>query len=115
MNSSSKKKASVKKASKKKVSTKKASKKVVEKNVEKKKASKKEVTKKKSTTVKKKGEKKAASKSKKLSGLEITAEERWRMIAVAAYHKAEQRNFMPGNELEDWVEAEKEIDKLINV
>ena len=36
------------------------------------------------------------------------------MIAVAAYHKAEKRNFAPGNELGDWAEAEKEVEKLIN-
>ena len=36
-------------------------------------------------------------------------EERWHMISVAAYHKAEQRDFMPGHELTDWLGAEKEI------
>jgi hypothetical protein len=35
------------------------------------------------------------------------------MIAVAAYHKAEKRGFAPGHELNDWAEAEKEIDKLV--
>ena len=40
-------------------------------------------------------------------------EERWKVIAVAAYHKAEQRGFAPGDELQDWVEAEKEIDTLL--
>ena len=39
-----------------------------------------------------------------------SAEERWNSIAVAAYHKAEKRGFAPGAELQDWVEAEKEID-----
>jgi len=28
------------------------------------------------------------------------------MIAVAAYFKAEQRGFAPGNELADWLQAE---------
>jgi len=31
------------------------------------------------------------------------------MIAEAAYYKAEKRNFMPGYELLDWIEAKKEI------
>ena len=35
------------------------------------------------------------------------------MIAVAAYHKAEKREFAPGGELQDWADAEKEVDKLI--
>jgi hypothetical protein len=36
-----------------------------------------------------------------------------KVIAVAAYHKAEKRGFAPGDELQDWVEAEKEIDTLL--
>lgn len=35
------------------------------------------------------------------------------MIAEAAYYRAEKRNFMPGYELIDWLEAKKEIIKLI--
>ena len=31
------------------------------------------------------------------------------MIAEAAYYKAESRGFEPGHEMEDWIEAEKEI------
>lgn len=30
------------------------------------------------------------------------------MIAVAAYFRAEQRGFAPGNELADWLQAEAE-------
>ena len=48
-----------------------------------------------------------------LSSVRITAEDRWKWIAVAAYHKAEKRGFSPGNELQDWAEAEKEIDALM--
>jgi hypothetical protein len=29
-------------------------------------------------------------------------------IAELAYHKAEQRGFAPGHELDDWLEAEQE-------
>ncbi|MDZ4252143.1 MAG: DUF2934 domain-containing protein [Sulfuritalea sp.] len=31
------------------------------------------------------------------------------MIAVAAYYRAEQRGFAPGNELVDWIQAEAEF------
>lgn len=31
------------------------------------------------------------------------------MIAEAAYFKAEKRGFVPGDEMEDWLKAEKEI------
>lgn len=31
------------------------------------------------------------------------------MIATAAYYIAEQRNFAPGHELEDWLAAERQI------
>jgi hypothetical protein len=36
----------------------------------------------------------------------ITAGERYRLIAEAAYLIAEQRGFAAGRELEDWLEAE---------
>lgn len=45
--------------------------------------------------------------------LEITPEERWRMIAVAAYHKSERHGFALGREIDDWLEAEREIDELL--
>ena len=31
-------------------------------------------------------------------------------IAVAAYYNAQRRGFQPGREVEDWLEAEKQID-----
>ena len=40
-------------------------------------------------------------------------EEREYMIAEAAYFRAERRGFAPGNEMEDWLQAETEIDSLI--
>jgi hypothetical protein len=39
----------------------------------------------------------------------VSAEERNQLIAKAAYHRAEQRSFAPGHELEDWLTAEDEI------
>jgi hypothetical protein len=41
-------------------------------------------------------------------------EERMRLIAEAAYFKAEQRGFAEGGELGDWIEAEAEIDALLD-
>jgi hypothetical protein len=34
---------------------------------------------------------------------------REQMVAEAAYFRAEQRNFMPGEELGDWLRAEAEL------
>jgi hypothetical protein len=39
----------------------------------------------------------------------IDAEQYWRMIAEKAYFKAEQRSFAPGMEIQDWLEAEHEL------
>jgi len=35
------------------------------------------------------------------------------MIAEAAYYRAQQRAFSPGNELADWLEAEAEISRSV--
>jgi hypothetical protein len=83
-----------------------------------KKVAEKKVTGKKAVIAKKTPTRKVAKKPSKpaeqdTSPITISPEERWRMIAIAAYHKAEKRGFAPGNELHDWAEAEKEIDKLI--
>ena len=40
-------------------------------------------------------------------------EERSRMVAEAAYFRAERRGFAPGGELDDWIRAEAEIDRMI--
>jgi hypothetical protein len=40
-------------------------------------------------------------------------EEREYMISEAAYYRAERRGFAPGNEMEDWLQAETEVDSLI--
>ena len=97
-----------KKQSKDKPETKKTAKKVAKKKVAKKtakkKVAKKKVAKKRAASVKKKSISKA---------LGISMEERWRMIATAAYYKAEARGFKPGKEVHDWLEAEAEINALI--
>ena len=40
-------------------------------------------------------------------------EERHRMIAEAAYFRAERRGFVPGNELEDWLQAEADVERVV--
>lgn len=39
----------------------------------------------------------------------VTPTEREQMVAIAAYYRAEQRGFSSGQEMEDWLRAEKEI------
>jgi len=40
----------------------------------------------------------------------IRGEQRFRMIAEAAYYRAEKRRFIGGSDVEDWIAAEAEID-----
>jgi len=58
------------------------------------------------------------SKSRKKSGAQprielalVTGEERRRMIECVAYFRAESRGFMGGNPMQDWLEAEVEVDR----
>lgn len=39
----------------------------------------------------------------------VSAEERTRMIAEAAYYRALQRGFQGGDPVNDWLEAEREL------
>lgn len=39
------------------------------------------------------------------------ARQRHHRISEAAYYRAKKREFRPGQEHEDWLEAEKEIDR----
>lgn len=48
----------------------------------------------------------SASKEK---GSQGKSEAKYEQIAMIAYLKAEARGFFPGRELEDWLEAEKEV------
>ena len=88
------------------------------KEVPKKKVTKKRVTKKQVEGVNnppvKKVTKKSVITASKSRSLKISPEERWKMVAVAAYHKAEKRNFEPGYEFQDWIDSENEIDKLLH-
>ena len=41
---------------------------------------------------------------------ELISPEQFRdLVAERAYHKAEKRGFVDGHEMEDWLEAEKEV------
>lgn len=43
----------------------------------------------------------------------LSPAERMKMIAEAAYFLAQKRGFSGGNELSDWVAAEKQVDSLL--
>jgi len=45
--------------------------------------------------------------------LSSISEQRHRMIETAAYYRAEKRGFSGGDPLKDWIEAEREIEVLI--
>jgi hypothetical protein len=47
------------------------------------------------------------------SSLQASPIHRERAIAEIAYLLAEQRGFAPGYELDDWLAAEREVDKLL--
>ena len=42
------------------------------------------------------------------------SERRRTLIAEAAYYRAQRRDFAPGHELEDWLAAEEEVDRLLS-
>jgi len=43
-----------------------------------------------------------------------SVEQRDYMIAEAAYYRAEKRGFDSGDPMQDWLEAEREIDCMLN-
>jgi hypothetical protein len=47
------------------------------------------------------------------TGAEPTPEQLYRMIQETAYYKAKARNFAPGHEVQDWIEAEAEVRRRI--
>jgi hypothetical protein len=40
----------------------------------------------------------------------VDPEQRAALIAEAAFFRAEKRGFVPGHEIEDWLDAESEVD-----
>ncbi len=65
----------------------------------------------------KKAAKTTAAKSKITSSKKtaISDQQRYQMIAEAAYYLAEKRGFDGGDTLHDWHEASKEIDKALQL
>jgi hypothetical protein len=61
-----------------------------------------------------KAKKSVTSKADAARGKAVTPEERWRMVAEAAYLRAEKRGFSGGNPTEDWLAAEAEIEKFLS-
>jgi len=55
----------------------------------------------------------AAAASKAPTAVGVSEDVRRAMIAEGAYLRAERRGFAPGNEHQDWVEAEAEVDALL--
>lgn len=55
--------------------------------------------------------KSSAGSTKKV---EVSPEQRYIMIAEAAYYRAEKRGFVGGNSAQDWVDAEAEINQLLS-
>ena len=46
---------------------------------------------------------------------DATKKELKHLIAAAAYHRAEKRGFAPGYELQDWLDAEAEINEMMGL
>lgn len=46
-------------------------------------------------------------------GAPVSREERWRMVAEAAYYRARQRDFAGGDEVADWLAAERQVDEQL--
>lgn len=57
---------------------------------------------------------KAAAAKPALAKPTLSPAERMKMIAEAAYYLAQKRGFSGGNELSDWVAAEKQVDSLLS-
>lgn len=52
----------------------------------------------------------SASGQKKIN---LSPEQRYQMIAEAAYYRAERRGFIIGDTAQDWLDAEAEIDRIL--
>ena len=59
-----------------------------------------------------------SSRQARASGQPLTSSDdgdcpREQMIAEAAYYRAQQRGFEPGNEMSDWLQAEADVEALL--
>lgn len=101
-----------KQVAKKKVVKKTAVKKQVASTAAKKTVAKKAVTKKK-VAKKRATVKKTTAPRRSTVKVEVSARERYEMIATMAFYRAEKRGFAAGHEMDDWYECEQIIDKLL--
>lgn len=69
----------------------------------------------KGSTAEKKPTTSSATARKSKSKINVTPEQRYLMICEAAFYKSEHRGFAPANEVQDWLEAEAEINKLLGM
>lgn len=67
----------------------------------------------KSTTAPKSGTK-TARRTKPTTASPVTAEKRYQMITEAAYLIAEKHGFDSGRDIENWLEAEAQIDSILS-
>lgn len=65
------------------------------------------------TTAAKPVSSKVTANKPKAPKLKVTPEQRHFMIAEAAYYRAERRGFEGGYEWQDWMDAEAEIERMI--
>ncbi|MFQ5471027.1 MAG: DUF2934 domain-containing protein [Gammaproteobacteria bacterium] len=56
-----------------------------------------------------------ASAAKKDHQIVISADIHHKLIALVAYHKAETRGFLPGNEHGDWHLAEQQVNDILAI
>lgn len=54
-----------------------------------------------------------AAKARTDGATAVTADERHGMIAQCAYYRAQSRGWVAGAELEDWLDAERQVDALL--
>ncbi|MCU7904792.1 MAG: DUF2934 domain-containing protein [Candidatus Thiodiazotropha sp. (ex Epidulcina cf. delphinae)] len=64
------------------------------------------------TTTKKRVVKKASTRDAPTRQV-ISPRERYEMVATMAYYRAEQRNFKPGYDIQDWLDCESTIDDML--
>ena len=60
-----------------------------------------------------KGQRASIQPKRRAGGGPAANAERWRLIAEAAYYRAQARGFAPGQEIEDWLQAEAEVDRRL--
>jgi hypothetical protein len=53
-------------------------------------------------------------RSSQASDIRLSDEAKSQMIARAAYFRAEKRGFAPGGELQDWLEAERDVERQLS-